>query len=144
MIAVLDTNVLVSGLINPHGAPARILAAWRDEKFELVVSDPILQEVGEVLNREKIRRYYQSVDRDLPVKLIAGLRRFARLVPGQIKVDLVEADPADNMFLSAALEARADYLVTGDHHLLQLKAFEGTSIVRPVEFLVILETEQKD
>lgn len=139
MIAVLDTNVLVSGLISPHGAPARILAAWREEKFELVVSDPILREAGEVLNREKIRRYYQSVDADLPVKLIAGLRRFARLVPGQIKVGLIEADPTDNMFLSAALEARADFLVTGDHHLLQLKTFEGTSILRPAEFLAVLE-----
>ena len=139
MIAVLDTNVLVSGLISPHGAPARIMAAWREEKIELVVSDPILQELGEVLNREKIRRYYQSVDRDLPVKLLTGLRRFARLVSGQIKVDLIEADPADNMFLSAALEARADFLVTGDHHLLQLQTYEGISIVSPVEFLAILE-----
>lgn len=139
MIAVLDTNVLVSGLISPHGAPARIMAAWREEKIELVVSDPILQELGEVLNREKIRRYYQSVDRDLPVRLLTGLRRFARLVSGQIKVDLIEADPADNMFLSAALEARADFLVTGDHHLLQLQTYEGISIVSPVEFLAILE-----
>lgn len=139
MIVVLDTNVIVSGLINPHGTPAKILAAWKKEKIELVVSDQILRELGEVLNRKKIRRYYQSTDLDLPVKLLTGLRRFAILVPGQIKVQVVKADPADNMFLSAALEARADFLVTGDRHLLALLTYEGTSIVSPASFFAVLE-----
>lgn len=142
MIVVLDTNVLVSGLISPHGTPARIMAAWKEEKIELVVSDSILRELGEVLNREKIRQYYLHLDYDLPIKFLIGLRRFARLVSGQIKVDAIVADSTDNMFLSAALEAGAEFLVTGDHHLLQLHTYQGISIVSPAEFLAILERKE--
>lgn len=64
------------------------------------------------------------------------------MVSGQIKVDAIVADSTDNMFLSAALEAGADFLVTGDHHLLQLHTYQGISIVSPAEFLAILERKE--
>lgn len=53
--AVLDTNVLVSALISPNGTPAQLINAWREKKFELVVSPAILEELAEVLQRGGIR-----------------------------------------------------------------------------------------
>lgn len=136
--AVLDTNVLVSGLISPSGPPGLLIAAWRRKEFELVVSPAILAELGEVLQRDKIRRYYERADRDAAEKYLAGLRRFATLVPGDADVRGACADPEDEKFLAAALEAGAAYLVSGDDHLLDLGQYRGIEIVRPAEFLVQL------
>jgi len=136
--AVLDTNVLVSGLISPNGTPARLVSAWRERKFELVVSPAILEELAEVLQRDKIRRYYEHVDRDLARKYIAGLRRFATLVPGEVQEQGVCPDPDDDKFIAAALEAGADYIVSGNDHLLDLKEYQGMRILRPREFLALL------
>ncbi len=136
--AVLDTNVLVSGLISPNGAPARLVRAWRERKFELVISPPILEELAEVLQRDKIRRYYEHVDRDLARRYVAGLRRFATLVPGKVRVQGVCPDPGDDKFVAAALEAGADCIVSGNNHLLALKECQGVKILRPAEFLALL------
>ncbi len=136
--AVLDTNVLVSGLISPGGAPALLIGAWREKKFELVLSPAILEEVAEVLQRDKIRRYYEHIDKDLPRKYVTGLRRFATLVTGRVEAKGVCADPQDDKLIAAALEANADYLVSGDEHLLSLKEYREVRIVRPAEFLARL------
>jgi len=136
--AVLDTNVLVSGFISPNGTPARLISAWRERNFELVVSPAILEELAEVLQRDKIRRYYEHVDGDLARKYVAGLRRFATLVPGEVQVQGVCVDPDDDKFIAAALEAGADYIVSGNDHLLDLKEYQGVKILRPGEFLALL------
>lgn len=134
--AVLDTNVLVSGLIaSSDSAPALLIKAWYERKFEPVVSFAILKEVAKVLGRDKIRRYYGHIDKDLPQKYITGLMRFATLVPGELQVRGVCADPDDDKFLAAALEAEADYIVSGDSHLLVLRDYRGVRIVKPGEFL---------
>lgn len=135
---VLDTNVLVSGLISPNGTPARLINAWRERKFELVISPAILEELAGVLQRDKIRCYYEHVDRDLARKYVAGLRRFATLVPGKVQVQGVCADPDDDKFIAAALEAGADYIVSGNDHLLDLKEYQGVKILKPGEFLALL------
>lgn len=137
MRVVLDANVLVSGLISPSGPPGLLIAAWRRKEFELVVSPAILAEVAEVLQRDKIRRYYEQADRDAAEKYLTGLRRFATLVPGDVDVRGACADdPEDEKFLAAALEAGAAYLVSGDGHLLGLGEYRGIEIVRPAEFLM--------
>ncbi len=136
--AVLDTNVLVSGLISPNGTPARLIGAWREKKFELVISPAILEELAEVLQRDKIRRYYEHTDKDLARKYVAGLRRFAALVPGKAQFQGVCADPDDDKFIAAALEAGADYIVSGNDHLLDLKEHQGVRILKPGEFLALL------
>jgi uncharacterized protein len=57
--AVLDANVIASSLVNPQGVPAQVLEAWRAEKFQLVVSAAILDELGRVLRYPKIAAYHQ-------------------------------------------------------------------------------------
>ena len=133
--AVFDTNVLVSGLISPSGPPGLLITAWRRKEFELVVSPAILAEAAEVLRRDKIRRYYEQADREAAEKYLVGLRRFATLVSGGLDVSGACADPEDEKFLAAALEAGAAYVVSGDEHLLELRHYRGVDIVRPAEFL---------
>ncbi|MGQ9825464.1 MAG: putative toxin-antitoxin system toxin component, PIN family [Desulfotomaculales bacterium] len=137
--AVLDTNVLISGLISPRGTPAKLLAAWRAGKFELVVSPKIIAEINEVLPREKIKRYFHHFGENLPGKFIAGLKRLAKVVPGEREVKIMSADPDDDMFIAAAVESEADYVVSGNKHLLELNKYQGIKIITPAEFLRILE-----
>jgi uncharacterized protein len=136
--AVLDTNVFVSGLINPKGTPAAILRALRLKRFTLVSSPPINEEIIEVLNRPRIRDRYALGDRIFDVSLI--LWEVAELV-----IDLPEvracSDPDDDKFLAAAVGGRADYLVTGDvGDLLRLHKYKDVTIVSPREFASVLKS----
>ena len=135
--AVLDTNVVVSGLISPKGPPAAILRALRSKRFILVSSPPINEEIIEVLNRPYIRDRYGLGDRIFDVSFI--LWELAELV-----IDLpdvrVSSDPDDDKFLATADTGRADYLVTGDvGHLLNLHNYKGVAIISPREFASALK-----
>jgi uncharacterized protein len=135
--AVLDTNVFVSGLISPKGAPAAILRALRSKRFILVSSPPINEEIIEVLNRPYIRDRYGLGDRIFDVSFI--LWELAELVI-DLPVMKVCSDPDDDKFLATADAGRADYLVTGDvGDLLQLHKYKDVAIVSPREFASVLE-----
>ncbi len=135
--AVLDTNIFVSGLINPKGAPAAVLRALRSKRFILVSSPPINEEIIEVLNRPYIRDRYGLGDRIFDVSFI--LWELAELV-----IDLpdvrVSSDPDDDKFLATADAGRADYLVTGDvGDLLRLHKYRDVAIISPREFVSVLK-----
>ncbi len=135
--AVLDTNVFVSGLINPDGKPAAILRALRSKRFTLVSSPPINEEIIEVLNRPRIRDRYGLGDRIFDVSFI--LWEVAQLVidPPDVRVS---SDPDDDKFLAAAVGGRADYLVTGDvGDLLHLHKYKDVAMVSPREFVSVLK-----
>jgi len=117
--------------------------AWRNKQFDLVVSPPILEEVATVLQKERIRRYYEHLGKDVPARYVAALRRFAVLVPGETRVEGACADPDDGKFLAAAIEGGAHYVVSGDRHLLDLRQYRGVEIIRPVEFLARLGTGRR-
>lgn len=77
--------------------------------------------------------------------MLAKLNAFAALliikadsVSPSENVDVIKADPSDNMFLAAALEGDVDFIVSGDHHLLEMKAFQGIPILTAREFLDLL------
>jgi|SRR3989338_9638742 len=135
MKAVLDTNIFVSG-IHWSGASEKVLRSWFLNKFLLISSPEIVDEfVGTMISFK------------VPMKIedIAWwesliLEKSDFIVPKK-KIDVVKNDPDDNKFLEAALEGKADYVVTQDRHLLDLKEFEGVKIVTPKEFLRILKTE---
>ena len=80
MNAVIDTNVWVSGLINRNGMPARVLHAYRDLRFTVVTSEPLLEELMQVLRRPKIVRKYGVTDEDVQA-LQELLKRHAVVVP---------------------------------------------------------------
>lgn len=138
---VLDTNVLVSSVINREGTPAQVLAACRAKKFVLVVSEVILEELDRVLQYPKVIRFHQWPE-ERRRSFVEDLARMAKRTPGLRQVSAVAADPTDNRYLECALEGQAQYLVTGDQHLLGLGKYEDLQIVTPAVFWQHLERER--
>ena len=133
--AVLDTNTFVSSLLVKSGPPARALDAWRDRRYVLATSPAIISEIRATLRYPRIRRKYAVTNGDVS-QLVALLERDALVVPGLADVaGSVPDDPADEKILACAVEARADLVVTGDHHLLDLREYKGIAIVTVYEFL---------
>jgi len=132
---VLDTNVFVSSLLVKVGVPAQALDAWRARRFVLVTSSAILAETRATLNYDRIRRKYNLTDEDVE-QLLALLQREALLVPGTADVtDAIPADPSDEKILACALDGRADLIVSGNLHLLDLGQYRGASILNVRQFL---------
>ena len=134
--AVLDTNVLVSALITPAGAPARLLAEFRSGAFELVVSPLLLTELRDVLSREKIRRYVSPSEADAYVDLIR--RDSIVSVDPEPSGEMDSIDPDDQYLIELARSARVDVIVTGDARLLDMR--HVWPIVTPAGFLASLAT----
>ena len=120
MKVVLDTNVLLSGLMLPDSVPGRIVAAWRNKGFELILSEPMLAEIARVLAYPKIRSRigWSDVEIDHFVRLL----RFRANV---VDISGIEAevpqDADDACVLAALIAGGADCLVTGDQDLLSLR-----------------------
>jgi putative PIN family toxin of toxin-antitoxin system len=131
--AVLDPGVLVSALITPAGAPAKLLARLQEGRLELIVSNQLLGELEKVLRREKFRRY---VDLDTVRDYIALLRGDALIVADpEGPSPLTCADSEDDYLIALAYGVDAP-LVSGDKHLLDL-AHEAP-IHSPADFLASL------
>jgi len=128
---VIDTNVMVSALLKSTGAPSKILDSWVQGRFVLIVSQEILDEYFEVLVRK-------AIEPDLVGVLSRRMTRYAHLVRPKERLNVVEQDASDNKFLECALEAYAEYIVSGDRHLLDLKRFGETEIVTPSRFLKLM------
>jgi putative PIN family toxin of toxin-antitoxin system len=114
--AVLDPNVLVSSLLSPAGAPARIVSRWLAGDFELVVSERLLAEVERALAYPKLRTRVESAEASAFVTL---LRHSALLAPDPSAAPARSSDPGDCYLLALAEHERA-LLVSGDRHLLDL------------------------
>ena len=131
---VLDTNVLVSALITPAGASARLLVELRAGAFEFIVSPALLFEVREVLHRDRFRRYLSIEDADAYVEAI---RRDAVIIddpPGATGPDV--GDPDDQFLVDLAWVSRVDTLVSGDARVLELR--DRLPVKTPAEFLASL------
>jgi hypothetical protein len=138
--AVLDANVFVSAVLTPKGVPAKILAAWRAERFSLVLSEPILQEVAAVLRYSRIMRRHRWPEARIRL-FIEELAHLAILTPGELACTVVAEDLSDNRYLECAVEGEAELIVSGDEHLLGLGQWRGIRIVTPRDFLEILGEE---
>lgn len=131
MRVVLDTNVLLSGLMYPSSVPGRIVEAWVGGRFDLVVSYAQLSEIARTLSYPKIRKTTQWNDAKIEAFLRQLLLR-AEVVDTQDATVEVIADPEDTPILASLVVSRAEALVTGDRDLLALK--ENYPIVTPAEF----------
>ena len=132
MKVVLDTNVLLSGLMLPDSTPGRIVAAWRKRNFYLVVSEPMLEEIARVLAYPKIRKRLSWDDEQ--ISRYIGLMRFeAELVVIAGVVANVPADPNDNHLLASLIASKADWLITGDSDFDELSG--QYPIIAPGEFV---------
>ncbi len=104
----------------------------------LVLSHPILQEVRRVLFYEKVRSRQWMTGDDVE-RLLRRFAESAIMVPGKREV-WVCRDPSDDKFLAAALEGKAQYVVSGDPDLTDIKAYRGVRIIPPRQFLEILSS----
>ncbi len=142
--AVLDANVLVSAILSPRGSPTRVLQALEREEFQVVVSEATVEELGRVLLYPKIRGRLGWTSEQAR-EFVENVAKIAILTPGKVRLHVVAEDPADDRYLECAAEGDAEYLVSGDAHLLRLEVFEGIRIVTASEFLEILqETEGRE
>ncbi len=137
--AVLDANVVVSALIRPQGPGGRILErVARGAGVKAVVSPAIVDEYRRSLAYPKVRRCLRLPAAEVSA-WVDALAFLADIVPGERVVAVVAADPDDDKYLSAALEGRARYVVSGDRHLLDVREYEGVEIVTPRAFLDLVE-----
>ena len=129
--AILDTNVVISGIFW-KGPPFRVLEAWQEQRFRLVISVPILEEYRRVL-AEMAGEHFSPV-----LHSILGLIELhSEMVEPISLAKAVCNDPDDDKFIEAAVAA-ADYVVRGDTALLRLKDHRGIRMVKPAEFLRLL------
>lgn len=140
--AVLDANVFVSAVLSPKGVPAQILTAWRADRFHLVTSEAILHEIDRVLHYPRIRKRHRWTEDEITV-FVGDLARLALLASGEQTLRVISDDPSDNRYLECAIQGEADYLVSGDQHLLQLGAYQKIRIVTPRDFLDVVKGTPK-
>ena len=134
---VLDANVFVSTVLKSRSIPAEVFQLAKERKIALISSRDILSEIRTVLFYPKLRKLHGRSAKEID----AFLRRVTRvtfLVPGKTKIDEIKEDPADNKYLSAALEGKVDFIVSGDHHLKALEIFRGIRILSPAAFLELI------
>jgi putative PIN family toxin of toxin-antitoxin system len=135
--AVLDTNVLISGLIVAQGPPCQILDAWLESLFTLVTSLYLVEELVHVLSYPRITERLRLDESELAAVLDALLSR-AEVTSGRFRMPGVTRDPKDDSVVACAKEGEADYIVSGDQDLLVLGEYEGIQVVTPRQFVEIL------
>jgi putative PIN family toxin of toxin-antitoxin system len=126
---VLDTNVVLSGLLFPGSVPS--LALLNAQAATVLASDATLLELLEVMSRDRFDRY---VDRDLRQHLVAEFANACETVQIVSPIHVCR-DSKDDKFLEVAVDGRADLIVTGDRDLLDLHPFQGIAILTPAEYL---------
>ncbi len=132
--AVVDTNVLISGLLG--GRVTRpIINALRDQRFQLVTSPWLIEEFLRITSRPMLQPYISPRERQA---VAWYLQIQARLVIPRRRIRVCR-DPKDNVFLEAAVAGRVDVLVTGDKDLLELHPFRKIAIITPAQFLKRLQ-----
>lgn len=132
MRAVLDTNIFISGIFW-SGASEKVLYAWAEGKFKLIISSEIIAEIVKTLMNFKIALSFNDI--------LLWLSMFlwkSELVEPNIKVDIVKEDPDDNKIIEAAIAGKTDFIISQDNHLLKLKEYNGIKIIKPEEAISFL------
>lgn len=136
--ATADTNVLVSALAYRRGKPQEFLRLALDGKINLTVSQHILDELADVLARK-----FDATNEEIS-DAKAIVRAAARTVQPSVEIDVIKNDPVDNRILECAVSAGADYIVTGDKHLLRVGIYDAIRIVTVADFLKIAARQRRE
>lgn len=126
---VLDTNVIVSAVMS-EGKPRELLDKGIENRFQIVVSEHILKELGTVLRRPKFKTSEDEIN-----NVIVTLMQSSDVATVTADFRAVKEDPSDDVILNTAYDGGADFIVTGDRHLLSLKRFKKTRILSVSEAL---------
>lgn len=130
---VIDTNVIVSAFINRLGVPAQVLEFLiRSDEVQIWVSSEIMAEYDEVLKREKFNRYPNfRIDAEF---FLSALDGFAEKLNPSVRLQSVLQDDDDHKFLELAMEAKVDFLITGNTTHFPFKIYQKVQIVTPSEY----------
>ncbi len=140
MRVVLDVNVLVSAVISAKGSPARIMELWEEERFEVVISLEIIGELGKVIRYPKIQEKYHLPEQYVE-QFLGLINNQAIVVKPVRKITQIKSDPTDNSYLECTIAGGAEYIISGDQHLLRLVEYQGIPILSPAEFLTVLRLD---
>jgi putative PIN family toxin of toxin-antitoxin system len=137
MKVVLDANIYVSSLISTLGNPKQIINFWRNGAFEILISQPILEEVGRVLRYSRIVKRHKQGEEDIQ-RFLELLSTEAVWVEPKVTLAVIEDDETDNRYLECAAEGKGHYIISGDEHLLALGEYQGIIILSPAAFAAML------
>ncbi len=138
--AVVDTNLFISGLFARDSVSAKLQNHWINLDFFLVTSIDIIKEVNRVLHYPRIQERFQPEDQ-LVKRFFRLIFRKAVITKDIYQTDRLTEDPTDNKFLACALEGRADYIVSRDPHLRNIKHFQGIQIIDATTFISKIEAK---
>jgi len=143
MRIVLDTNVLISSILSPESTSAQIIKRVLDGTVDMVLSPDILEETNRVLRYPKLVKLLKKNGIVLKEvnNFIEKMSKTAVITPGKLKISAIKDDRSDNAILSCAVEGEADFIISVDHHLTDLKEFQGIPIVNPATFAAIIRRE---
>jgi putative PIN family toxin of toxin-antitoxin system len=127
---VVDTNVLISAALRPHGAPRAVVEAIHAAGGSLLFSDETIEELRTCIQRPKFDRFVSREDRALYVAQLEAVSEWVSIVGAKLGC----RDPEDDKLLETALMGRASCIVTGDEDLLTMSPFQGIPLVRPADF----------
>ena len=134
--AVLDTNVLISGIIH-HGRVREVIEAAMEGRLTIVTSLALVSEFSGVISREKFR--LSGDEQDRLVRFVLSLTEVVRTTS---RFRAVKEDPSDDAVLRAAVDGKAGLIISGDRHILSLRGFKGIRIMGVAEALEMLETRE--
>lgn len=132
---VLDTNIYISAIFW-GGNPRKVTDLGRDEKIHILTSTDIEEEID-----RKLRTKF-NLDENEVKKILSDFSTFTRSVHITSQIRAVPDDPDDDKFIECAVSGKADYIVSGDKHLIRLKEYGKIKILKAVEFLWMIEKKQ--
>jgi len=139
---VLDANVVVSSVLIQLGNPAIILKMLISGEIQNSTTPEIIDEIKDVLERPRISKRINPLEQEF---ILHAFEEFSEKINPGITFTEVKDDPDDNKILECAVAAAAEYIISGDNHLLKLREFRGIKIVNPAEFVAFLrEVKEKN
>ncbi len=125
---VIDTNILISFFCFPGGIIKELVKKALISDYEIIISDEIPLEFERVIKK----KFPQLID---DLWQFTGFIKNNFIIKNPVKrINAVKNDPTDNKIIECAVEANADYIISGDRHLLNMKKFRGIKILTPAEF----------
>lgn len=137
MRVVLDANIYMSALINSDGIPSKVVQEGLGKTFENLISVETYKEISKVVNYPRIRQPYAINERKVQSFLLQVKRQSVLIAPR--KTVSITKDESDNRYLECAEEGNAEFIVSGDKHLLNLKRYKKIRIENPSSFWGMLK-----